>query len=298
MMLNLKIYDAKNMPRGSTRMKLDWPQRRWAVVEDDVRQAWQRVGFSQQGHFEYKSWGVIWLWDMHRNTVIIRDAPMGEALVSKSDEGYARIYDPRDPAFKDGKIDWSIEPEQPPKAAPLSALRQELLKKLPEILPAQYKGSPAESKNYTANPFHVRSEDVANGYTTCGEFPAYVVHLLGGKMRPGTTGLQPQAEKRSAWRTPDGKTRPRPGDFYALCDSVRVDHSVAHIGVIVDPTGNSVWKTADWGQGTGFRGDFVDRAYDSAAGTLAGEVDRKKGNIRPHRAIKGWLDLDAYFAKP
>lgn len=297
MLLNLSIYDAANRPRGSVRMKLDFAHKRWSVVQEDARHAWQWVGFSQQGPFEQKDWGVIWLMDLNRNTVIFRDAPAGEGI-SKS--GHARIYDPKDRAFKDGMIAWSSEPEAPaaPQApAALSALRQAVLAKLPTILPAQYQsGNKQEHKNYTNNPFHVLPQDVSAGYTTCGEFPAYLMHLIGGKLGPGTYALQPQGERRNAWRNADGKAVPLPGDLYALCTGVTRDNTVAHIGVIVDTTRGTIWRTADWGQGAGFRGDFVDRAYDAAVGTLAGEVDPSKGNTRPPRALKGWVDLDGYFA--
>jgi hypothetical protein len=182
--------------------------------------------------------------------------------------------------------------------AELSAIRQQAVKLCREVLPAPYL-----SQKYKANPFHVTKEhpQAQGGYSTCGEFPAYIVWLLQGKpipgrFGPGTKALQPQGEKRGAWRMPNGIDWPRPGDLYALCSSTVVDGSCDHVGVMLDSTG-TVWTTGDWGQpdseGRGFAGAIVSRAFDPERGTLSG--DPVIGN-NP-RAIKGWIDLDAYFAK-
>lgn len=179
-----------------------------------------------------------------------------------------------------------------------SPLRQSAVRLCREVLPAPYL-----SKNYKANPFHVTKDNpqAKGAYSTCGEFPAYIVWLLQGKpnparFRPGTTALPPQGAKRGAWRTPNGTDWPRPGDLYALCSTATLDDSVAHVGVILDPKGTT-WETADWGQpdpsGGGFAGAIVQRSFDPVRGTLTG--DPTIGTAP--RAIKGWIDLDAYFAK-
>lgn len=178
----------------------------------------------------------------------------------------------------------------------LSAVRQKAVQLCSEVLPAPYM-----SQNYKANPYHIAKDhpQAKGAYSTCGEFPAYIVWLLQnkpipGKFRPGTTALQPQGEKRGAWRVPNGIDWPRPGDLYALCSTAALDDTVAHVGVILDPTGTA-WKTGDWGQpdvsGGGFAGNFVTRTFDPERGTLTG--DPTIGTAP--RAIKGWIDLDAYF---
>ena len=223
---------------------------------------------------------------------------------------------PASPQGRQLVVDWALlhriqsagVPVQTPGIAPpdegegdqpaLSPLRQRALALCNEVLPAPYL-----SQNYKKNPFHVTKEHpkAKGAYSTCGEFPAYLVWLLQnkpnpGRFKPGTTALEPQGAARGAWRRPDGKTWPLPGDLYALCESATLDESVAHVGVIVAPEGTS-WRTADWGQpdgtGRGFAGDFVTRVFDPVAGTLTG--DPTIGTAP--RAIKGWIDLDAYFAR-
>lgn len=179
-----------------------------------------------------------------------------------------------------------------------SPLRQSAVRICREVLPAPYL-----SQAYKANPYHVTKEhpQAKGNYSTCGEFPAYLIWLLQGKpnpgrFRPGTTALEPQGAKRNAWRTPDGEHWPRPGDLYALCSTAERDHTVDHVGVMLVPEG-TLWQTADWGQpdvtGGGFAGAIVQRSFDPVKGTLTG--DPTIGTAP--RAIKGWIDLDAYFAK-
>ena len=180
----------------------------------------------------------------------------------------------------------------------LSPLRQKAVNLVREVLPAPYL-----SQKYKANPFHVTKQHpkAKGSYSTCGEFPAYIVWLLQGKpdpgkFSPGTTALQPQGVKRNAWRVPNGLDWPRPGDLYALCGTDVLDDSVAHVGVVLDPTGTT-WETGDWGQpdvsGGGFAGALVSRTFDKERGTLTGDPTI---GAAP-RAIKGWIDLDAYFGK-
>jgi hypothetical protein len=170
--------------------------------------------------------------------------------------------------------------------ADLSDVRQKAMDKVKEILPAPY-----GSKQWAANPYHSVPSG-KSGYTNCVEFPAYVVWLASGKkFIPGFP-----APSTRGWVDADGSARPQPGDIYVLCKGETQDESLSHVGVIVSADGDT-WRTADWGQGNGWSGDFVTRTYDEAAGTLTGEVDASKGNTRPPRALKGWVDLDVYCSE-
>ena len=287
MLLTLTVSDASHKRRGSVRLKLDWGKKKWFLEQDDPEPVWQRVGFSKEGPFEPQTSGVIWLWDQPHthNTVIVWDGPASET-VSRTNSGSGRIFDPKDPVFKDGKIEWTIEKAG---TGALSDLREKARKRLTEILPAPY-----GSSKWKANPYHSLKPGPVSGYTNCVEFPAYVVYLLGGRIPPGYP--IPAAKQHNAWVHSDGNRRPQPGDIYILCKTTKQDTTTAHVGVIYDASGN-VWKTGDWGQGTdSWSGELVDRAYDAAVGTLTGEVDPTKGNVRTPRAISGWVDLDLYFA--
>jgi len=46
MLLNLTVNDVNNNPRGSARVRLDFWQKRWFLV-DDRPLPWQYVGFSK-----------------------------------------------------------------------------------------------------------------------------------------------------------------------------------------------------------------------------------------------------------
>ena len=225
---------------------------------------------------------------------------------------------PWSPSGRNHRLDWSVirdfhqagvavqqdslsakaEQDNNKPLGELSAIRQRAVALVRELLPAPYL-----SQKYKANPFHITKNhpNAKNGYSTCGEFPAYVVWLLQGspfpgKFIPGTTSVQPQGEARGAWRVPNGIDWPRPGDLYVLCGTAVLDGSVAHTGVVLSSTG-ATWETGDWGQpdvsGGGFAGAFVMHDFDKERGTLTGDPTIGKAP----RAIKGWIDLDQYFAK-
>jgi hypothetical protein len=306
MFVQLAVFDTKNNLRGQARMKLDWQQKVW-VIDQDQQWIWKRVGFSNMGTFEVKSWGVIWLWDQLRNTVIFHDAPRN-GIDFKHSSGHARIYDPKDTAFKDGKISWSTNfapAAESAEAQELSPLRIKLIKLLNEVLPCVY-----ESAKYDRITGKLRknSPGVGAGYTTCGSLPGFVSSELGGKplgkgweayMKKkslnGTNLVRTRGIQYNAWVEADLIKRPKPGDIYALLDknlTDRLKDGIAHVGVIMDSSG-SVWKTADMGQGGGFDGKInVERPYNATEGKLFGETNQGGG----YRMLAGWVDIDKYFA--
>jgi hypothetical protein len=243
--------------------------------------------FTRKGSFDEKTFGVIWLWDQlagrpRRNTVILHGAPTADGE-AEGKAGSARIYDPNDTAFKDGKVTWTVEAEV------LSDVRKKALALLDNMFPAPY-----GSQKWLSNPFHSKQPGPVHGYTNCVEFPAYLIYSLNlKKLFPGypPTNLP-------GWTEADGKTKPKPGDIYTLSPGkVRVKTN-AHIGVIYSTSWSNsnglLWRTADWGQGSsGWDGLFIDRNYDPAAATLTGPASSPFPDAR---AIRGWLDLDLYAA--
>jgi hypothetical protein len=277
-------------------MKLDWGQKKWFLEKDEAQPIWERVGFSQKGPFEPQTGNeTIWLWDephIH-NTVIFWDAPASET-VSRNNSGKGRIFDPKDPAFKEGKIEWTIESAAPPA---LSPLRQRALAELVNLIPARYPKSWPTTKdglttkgpegNWAKNVFSSLRQKAKAGYTNCVEFPAYLVLVLNGGKKKLNPGFPPNTTK--GWTDAGGGKRPLPGDIFILLNP---GDEFGHVGVIYDTSWKSskglLWRTADWGQGDGWDGDWVERTYDPVKGTLTG------GPNSP-RKILGWVDLDELF---
>jgi hypothetical protein len=307
MVLTFDVSDKAGISRGVVNVKLDWGGRQWSLVGDPNR-VFERLGFSSGGSFEVRSWAVIWLQAQSPSTtcLIIWDAPTGETDPAHA-AGQARIFEPKDPAFKDAVIGWtvgqSLSTSSATAAAPaLTPVRTRVIDViLPEVLPCVFptgyvengkqtpvkppKGS-AEAK-YFLNPYNPWRRGAG---TTCYTLPAYVASKLGKPFRfPVTTGLPKEGKRYQAWLfAKDVPSGPKPGDLYALCTGELKDENITHVGVILSSTG-TIWKTGDTGQGDGYAGLYgVERAYNKTANTLEGEThDGKK-----QRPIYGWVDLD------
>ena len=111
MLLNLAVYDAAQTLRGSVDLWLDWSAKKWFLEKDEPRGTWEKVGFTCVGPFEPQPSEIICLWDETRghNSVVFSDAPEGEKRF-RNNSGEARIHDPQDREFKEGKLTWSINP--------------------------------------------------------------------------------------------------------------------------------------------------------------------------------------------
>jgi hypothetical protein len=306
MHLQLEVFDTNGRFRGYAEMNMDWNTKNWQIV-DDKALVWNRVGFSKGGSFELKPWGVIWIWDRSRNTVIFWDAPTGETD-NLHRSGEARIFDPQDHSLKDGKIRWKIDLTKNVAASPGSnaastPLRAKLLKVLREVLPCSYM-----DKNYVRITGGLKKQ--GGGYTTCGSLPGFVTSELGAgdPTKPqwmtymntyslnGTNIVRTKGIKYNAWEWGGKGKRPKPGDIYVLLDHGKTNREtdgVSHVGVIIDSTGD-IWKTADLGQGDGYQGKIdVIRPYKAASDELFGETNQGGG----YRTLAGWVDIDRYFAK-
>jgi hypothetical protein len=127
--------------QGSAQLYLDWGANRWYLEKEAPQGLWARVGYNPAGPFEPRPPDIVWLWDQARahNTVIFWNAPQSETQAGKN-SGEARIYEPRDPLLKEGRIRWTIDPAGLPAGPPIgSGLRNPDPDELAIILAAEHR---------------------------------------------------------------------------------------------------------------------------------------------------------------
>lgn len=199
MILNLTVNNPRNGRRDRSRLQLDWDAKEWSVPVGQ-QTAWSGVGFSNKGTFELKPWGVMWLWDQplgqkKRNTVILWNPPGGETDLLRR-TGLARIYDPKDPSLKDGRISWSVDPTAAMGKAPkLARIREEIRRLCKDILPAQI--------DTFLVPGSARMMEISTSmfppipkFTNCGDFPGYIARKLNKEIKVKATvpGIYPDKD--------------------------------------------------------------------------------------------------------
>lgn len=128
-----------------------------------------------------KANNVIWLWDQRpgeHNTVIIWEPPTSETdLLHHSGQG--RIFEPKDSAFKDGKITWTIAPTTKPVLAPIRRRVLDLIEAIP------FKFAPAYKVNFpNGRPALPGPAAVKGTVSNCGEFPGWIARNIGGSNAP------------------------------------------------------------------------------------------------------------------
>ncbi len=317
MFIKIDVINNQGALKGNIRLRLDWQQKTWSLLEDPTL-VWPSICKATTGKFEFKDWGVLWIWDNLRHLFILWDAPNDELDIFTPAASGA-IFDPVDSAnFKDGKINWSIDftpsnlaGAQPKPAAvqASSPFREHLLKRLNELLDAPYL-----SKNYDTLTGGLRRTDpgvtgAAGVYTSCGSMPGFVTFEMGtfkglkGKAHQdymnkyslnGTNIVRIKGLRYNCWRENDLVERPIPGDIYALLnkgDKDKKNSGISHVGVIQDCAGNP-WKTMDLGQGSGFDGKKnAPRDYKADIGELYGETNQGGG----YRVLAGWVNVDDYL---
>lgn len=153
MLISLNIFDASFRQRGQARIRIVWGANRWMIDEDRDR-VWQMMGFSQAGTIERNEWGVAWLHDFdekssRRAVTAMWNAPRGETD-HRNVRGLARICDPSDKSFANGKLSWSVDnpyglitgPHWPTiNAFELSTRRRFVLAELDKVLDHKYMDS-------------------------------------------------------------------------------------------------------------------------------------------------------------
>ena len=331
MFLTLALTDPRRVAQGTVRLQLDWGRRVWKVAPG--QKAWVRVGYSNEGAFEWKNNGVIWIWDKpsgkaKTTPLIIWDAPLSPLdILHKAGDG--RLYDPKDPAMKEGHFHWTIEAANAGKAAAgPSALRDKAMGIINANLPAFPELD--EPPNCVESKAKTKTD---SGGTGCGGFPGWLIGMLGPDQFPKDKvkltwtekvvdkTKNPPTETSVTKSSLNGVTDPtigwedlakaiekrrgKPGSLWILYDAKEPNRRpkpgdiytlkqpngwFRHVGVMVDSTGN-VWKTADGGQGQGFAVGFRARTFVPSTGELTGE-DKKTAYL------KGWVDLEALVEQP
>ena len=178
MLMEVAVHNSQGMRRGLVQLDLSFDKSGqkgdWEVQEVIEGDGWSKVSYSNpsQGTFEVKSWGVIWLWDKEpgnsnsHNIVILHDAPMSNNDYKDTDAkpGNGRIFDPKDPSFKDGRVTW--------KTPRMTPVREKVLEIIAGIVPP-YPG-------FLPIPTVIDGSSAYTGHVTnCGVFPGWVARQLG-----------------------------------------------------------------------------------------------------------------------
>jgi hypothetical protein len=111
MLLSLNVFDKNRGNRGTAALELDFITRKWSIPAGDER-GWAGIGYSypSQGYFELQKNEVMYLYEQRskeRCPVILWNPPESEADFQHR-SGQARIFEPRDPALKEGRIEWNL----------------------------------------------------------------------------------------------------------------------------------------------------------------------------------------------
>ena len=314
MKLNFEVRDFFNTPVGTAVVAFDWKGKGWAVTEDKTG-AWKRVASRKIGKFEFKDWGVIWMWDQTKNIAIIHNSPRS-AFDMNWTNGTARLYDPADSALKDAHALWNLEIGAASRwriintqALPFD--RTAYMNRLSSLFPAPYDVS-KDSSNYALLTNTLKKDNkvvlATPGYTTCGSLPGFVSRQvalskgLKGKQHEtwmnkysleGTNRVRDIGVAHNCWVEAATDKKPKPGDVYALLNygvTDRKSGGISHVGVFEKEVGNQ-WTTLDLGQAGGFDGKRNTREYKSGSTELTGEINQGGGM----RTVAGWVDLEKYF---
>lgn len=292
-------------------LTLDWSSKKWKVA-DDKTGSWKRVTEAKTGKFEYKDWGVLWLFDGTRNIVIVHNPP-SRAMDYDTMTGTARLYDV-EPSMKDTILRWALDVGTDSKyfaivKSPLPFSRAAYIERLRWLMPAPYM-----SLNNDLLTDKLRKDDpkvkAAPGkYTSCGSLPGFVSKQVASSKGlkgtafnnwmtkyslNGTNKVRDLGTAHGCWVEASADKQPKPGDIYALLNhgaTNKKSDGISHVGVFDSVVGNK-WKTLDLGQHGGFDGDIVFREYKAATTELYGETNQGGG----FRVLAGWVDLERYFS--
>ena len=314
MKLKFEVRDKVNRPIGTTVIGFDWKGRGWAVTEDKAN-AWKRVASRKIGRFEFKDWGVLWMFDQMRNIAIVHDSPRSSTDMNRT-KSTARLFDPVDATLKDAHALWELEMGSASRwrvinTQALPFERTAYMNRLSSLFPAPYDVS-KDSSNYALLTNSLKKDDktvlATPGYTTCGSLPGFIsrqVALSKGLKGPqrdawmtkysleGTNRVRDIGLAYGCWVEAASDKKPKPGDIYALLNYGLTDRKgggISHVGVFEKETGNQ-WTTLDLGQAGGFDGKRNTREYKAGTTELTGEANQGGGM----RTVAGWVDLEKYF---
>ena len=312
MKLNFEVRDTMNRAIGNTTVAFDWKGRGWAVTDDKMG-AWKRVASRKIGRFEFKDWGVIWMFDQMKNIAIVHDSPRS-AFDMNWTRGTARLYQPLDGSLKDAHAIWNLDMGGISRWRVINTMklpfdRSAYINRLNSMFPAPYDLS--ENSNYFFLTHGVNKDTVKKdhpGYTSCGSLPGFVsaqVALSKGHLNDaqkkwvekygleGTNRVRDQGRAHGCWVEAATDKKPKPGDVYALLNygvTDKLGGGISHVGVFEKEVGTQ-WTTFDLGQGGGFDGKKNTREYRPGPCELTGEINQGGG----FRVVAGWVDLEKYF---
>lgn len=291
-------------------LTLNWASKTWQL-NDDKSGAWPRITSAKKGKFEYKDWGVLWLFDGAKNIVIVHNPP-SRAMDYDTMTGTARLYDV-EPAMKDTILRWALDLGSDSKyfaivRSPLPFTRLAYIERLRWLMPAPYLSSNNDLLTDKLRKDDPKVKGTAGKYTSCGSLPGFVSKQvasskgLKGKAFEnwmtkyslnGTNKVRDLGMAHGCWVEASSDKKPKPGDIYALLNhgaTNKKTDGISHVGVF-DSVQGAKWKTLDLGQHGGFDGDINFREYKASTTELYGESNQGGG----FRVLAGWVDLEKYF---
>lgn len=289
---------------------LNWASKSWQLTEDKSG-TWGRVTEAKTGKFEYKDWGVLWLFDGLKNIVIVHNSP-SRAMDYDTITGTARLYDV-EPAMKDTHLRWALEVGTDSKffaiaRSPLPFTRVAYIERLRWLMPAPYLSSNNDLLTDKLRKDDPKVTGTAGKYTSCGSLPGFVSKQVAASKGlkgtafnnwmtryslNGTNKVRDLGMAQNCWVEASTDKKPKPGDIYALLNhgaTNKKTDGISHVGVF-DSVHGDKWKTLDLGQRGGFDGDVNLREYKPATTELYGESNQGGG----FRVLAGWVDLERYF---
>jgi hypothetical protein len=291
-------------------LTLNWASKSWQLT-DDKAGSWSRVTAAKTGKFEYKDWGVLWLFDGTKNIVIVHNPP-SRAMDYDTMTGTARLFDV-EPEMKDTILRWALDIGTDSKffaiaKSPLPFTRVAYIERLRWLMPAPYLSSNNDLLTDRLRKDDPKVKAAAGKYTSCGSLPGFVSKQvaaskgLKGKAFEnwmnknslnGTNRVRDLGMALGCWQEASPDKKPKPGDIYALLNhgaTNKKTDGISHVGVF-DSVQGTKWKTLDLGQHGGFDGDINLREYKAATTELYGETNQGGG----FRVLAGWVDLEKYF---
>ncbi|MEO5860240.1 MAG: hypothetical protein ABIR33_14985 [Pyrinomonadaceae bacterium] len=310
MLIKFGVNDSSS-PATWPALTLNWGSKTWQLTNDKT-EAWKQVTAAKNGRFEYKDWGVLWLFGGGGKNIVIVHNPPARAMDYDTMTGTARLYDV-EPSMKDTILRWALDVGADSKffaiaKSPLPFTRSAYIERLRWLMPAPYMSSNNDLLTDKLRKDDPKVTSTGGKYTSCGSLPGFVSKQVaaskGLKSQSfnnwmnkyslnGTNKVRELGVITGCWVESSSDKKPQPGDIYALLNhgmSNKKTDGISHVGVFDSVQGNQ-WKTLDLGQHGGFDGDVNMREYRAATTELYGESNQGGG----FRVLAGWVDLEKYF---
>ena len=311
MIIKFDVVDNKNQAIGKSALTLNWGAKTWQLTEDKAG-AWKRITAARTGKFEYKDWGVMWIFDGPKNVAIVNNPP-SRAMDYDTMTGTARLFDVEG-EMKNSILKWTLDLGTDSKffaimKSPLPFSRTAYIERLRWLMPAPYMSSNNDLLTDKLRRDDPKVTRTAGKYTSCGSLPGFVSKQVAASKGlkgqafnnwmnkfslNGTNKVRDLGVSLGCWVEASSDRKPKPGDVYALLNhgaTNKKTDGISHVGVFDSEHGKN-WKTLDLGQHGGFDGDINLREYKAATTELYGESNQGGG----FRVLAGWVDLERYFS--